>query len=79
MASAISSSAISRGRSNHRCGGSHPRAKLTDEQVREMRALYADWQARRLSLGYGKLASIYGCGQSTARDIITLRTRWDVR
>lgn len=61
---------ISRSPSGHRAGQSHPRAKLTDEQVREMRELH---EKRRK--GYGTLAIIFACGESTARDICTYRTR----
>ena len=55
----------------HRCGESHQRAKLTDAQVIEMRRLHASGE-----LGYRKLASLFGCGQSTVRDICTYRTRY---
>ncbi len=60
----------SRAPSGHRCGESHPRARLTDEQVREMRQLR---EQRRKS--YDLLGLIFGCGESTARDICTYRTR----
>ena len=59
---------ISRAPSGHRCGSSHPKARLTDEQVKAMRA---DSQ----EIGYEKLAKRYGRGISTARDIVTYRTR----
>ena len=55
----------------HRRGESHPRAKLTDAKVAAMRI---DHQTRRI--GYRRLAAKYGCGQSTARDICTYRTRF---
>lgn len=58
-----------RGESNHN-------ASLTDEQVRDMRQLYASWKQARSNKGYGTLAEIFGCGQSTARDICTYRTRY---
>ncbi len=54
------------------CGESHYRARLTDEQVREMRELH-----RRAGKGYELLALIFGCGVGTARDICTLRRRRD--
>ena len=57
---------------NHPCGESHYRARLSDEEVREMRELH-----RRAGKGYMLLAAIFGCGVSTARDICTLRTRRD--
>jgi len=59
---------IHRSPSGHRCGASHPKARLTDDQVKAMRA---DSQ----TIGYEKLAKRYGCGVSTARDIVTYRTR----
>lgn len=34
---------ITRAPSGHRCGESHPRAKLTDEIVRQMRKTYQEW------------------------------------
>ncbi len=61
---------VTRSPSGHRCGQSHPRAKLTFEQVREMRELH-----ERRGKGYRTLAIIFDCGQSTARDICTYRTR----
>ena len=60
----------------HRCGETHHRARLSDDQVREMRRLYEDWKAKGLRKGYATLAAIFGCGESTARDIVTYRTRW---
>lgn len=56
--------------SGHRCGASHHRAKLTTEQVKEMRALRETTGA-----SYAALAAQFGCGESTARDIVTYRTR----
>ncbi len=57
-------------------GETHHRARLSDDQVREMRRLYEDWKANGLRKGYATLAAIFGCGESTARDIVTYRTRW---
>ena len=55
----------------HRCGESHQRAKLTDTQVIEMRRRHeVD------GIGYRKAAKEFHCGQSTARDICTYRTRY---
>jgi DNA invertase Pin-like site-specific DNA recombinase len=48
----------------------HHRAKLTPDQVREMRRLYASG-----TLGYRILARVFGCGQSTVRDIVKYWTR----
>lgn len=51
----------------------HHRAKLTDDQVRQMRAEHKPWV-----VGYETLADKYNCGVSTARDICTYRTRKNV-
>jgi DNA invertase Pin-like site-specific DNA recombinase len=48
----------------------HHRAKLTDEQVRQLREQY---QAH--VVGYATLAKKYGCGVSTVRDIVNYYTR----
>ncbi len=56
--------------SGHRCGESHQHAKLTTEQVKEMRAL-----REATGMGYAKLAAQFGCGESTARDIVNYYTR----
>ena len=56
--------------SGHRCGESHQRAKLTTEQVIEMRAIRESTGA-----SYAVLASKFGCGESTARDIVNYWTR----
>jgi hypothetical protein len=60
-----------RNHTGHRCGASHPKAKLTDDQVTSMRDLH-----KSAGYGYGTLARVYKCGVSTARDICTYRTRW---
>jgi hypothetical protein len=62
---------IRRNHTGHRVGESHQRAKLSDEQIKAMRA---DYEAGKG--GYGTLAKRYECGASTARDICTYRTRW---
>lgn len=51
----------------------HHRAKLTAEQVKQMRSEYVPY-----NVGYGELALRYGCGESTVRDICTYRTRVNV-
>lgn len=51
----------------------HHRAKLSDEKVRQMRRKYLAY-----IIGYETLAKEFGCGVSTARDIITYRTRINV-
>ena len=66
---------IRRNHTGHRVGESHQRAKLSDADVREMRAAYAQWQAEGKRKGYETAAAIWKCGVSTARDIITYRTR----
>jgi|WetSurMetagenome_2_1015567.scaffolds.fasta_scaffold927971_2 hypothetical protein len=52
----------------------HHRAKLNDEQVKLMRQIYQPWVK-----GYETMAKQFNCGISTARDILTYRTRRDVR
>lgn len=48
----------------------HHRAKLTYEQVKNMRLL-----RKFYGKSYGELARIFGCGESTARDITNFYTR----
>lgn len=67
---------IKRAPSGHRCGESHQRAKLTDKQVIAMRQQYDAWKAACVWAGYGRLAKMFGCSASTARDIVTYRTRY---
>ena len=62
---------VSRQHQGYRVGESHHRAKLSDAQVRAMRAKYLAYV-----IGYETLAREFGCGVSTARDICTMRTRW---
>lgn len=62
---------VSRNHLGYRIGQSHPAAKLSDARVRWMRALHTG-----RGYGYGRLAKIFRCGVSTARDICTYRTRW---
>jgi len=50
------------------------RIKLTDEQVIEIRALHLAYVR-----GYGYLANKFQCGVSTVRDIVTYRTRKNLR
>lgn len=54
----------------YRVGEAHQKAKLTDEQVKAMRAEYVPFE-----VGYLTLARKYGCGESTARDICNQYTR----
>lgn len=61
---------MTRNDTGHRVGECHQKARLTDAQVREMRADYLPYVR-----GYSVLARRFGCGKSTARDICTYRTR----
>lgn len=61
---------IARNHTGHRVGECHQRAKLTDSQVRSMRA------DREMGLSLRALAKAYGCGLSTARDICDYATRY---
>ena len=56
--------------SGHRCGESHQRAKLTTDQVKEMRVI-----REATGASYAVLADKFGCGESTARDIVNYYTR----
>lgn len=61
---------IRRNHLGYRVGEHHHRAKLSDAQVADMRRLNDQgW-------GYRRLSRRFGCGESTARDICTYRTRW---
>ena len=67
-------------RRNHlgyRVGEGHHRAKLTDEQVKRMRAKYeaAKKSARPRDYGYRWIGGLFGVSEWTARDIVTYRTR----
>jgi len=57
----------------YRIGESHQRAKLTDAEVNAMRARYVPGK-----IGYGTLAKEFGCGESTARDIVNHYTRQEM-
>ena len=48
----------------------HHRAKLTNEQVRKIRQMYASG-----TVGYRILAKVMGCSQWTIRDIVKYWTR----
>ena len=61
---------LTRAPSGQRCGESHQRAKLTTDQVNEMRAMREFTGA-----SYAALAAQFGCGESTARDIVNYWTR----
>ena len=64
---------MNRSLSGHRVGEGHQKAKLTDAQVKSMREKYLPFVC-----GYGSLAKEFGCGQSTVRDIVQYRTRYDI-
>ena len=73
-----------RAASGHRMGEWHHNARLSDHEVRMMRFLATS--ARALGLqkagrggfgGYKWLGGRFGCGASTARDVVTYRTRCD--
>lgn len=64
---------IARNHTGHRVGEHHQRARLSDAQVIAMRA---DHEA---GMGYMRLAARYGCGVSTARDIVNYWTRASAR
>lgn len=61
-----------------RKGAAHHNARLSDDQVRAMRVIFAGWKERGLNKGYGHAAKLFRCGRATARDIILRRTRVDV-
>ncbi len=54
----------------NRIGDSHPRAKLSDEQVEEIRELYDDG-----FYSYLTLAKRFGVDKWTIRDIVKFRRR----
>jgi|TARA_R110001606_G_scaffold351191_1_gene501356 hypothetical protein len=59
-----------RNHTGHRMGECHQKARLSAEQVKAMRAEYIPYV-----VSIGKLAKKYGCGKSTARDILNYSTR----
>jgi hypothetical protein len=63
-------SRIARALNGCRVGASHHRSKLSSKKVADMRAVYESG-----GVGYGFLAEVFGCGVSTARDIVQYRTR----
>ena len=63
-----------RNHTGHRMGECHQKAKLSDAQVVEMRRLRAEH-----NLSYWQLAAQFGCGMSTARDIVKYYTRTTAR
>jgi len=61
-----------------RRGQQHHNATLSDDQVKAMRVIYKGWKERKLRRGYRHMAKLFNCGVSTARDILTYRTRYNV-
>lgn len=61
---------VARNHTGHRVGECHQMAKLTDEQVRQMRK-----DRQRNGLSYLALSKRYECGISTVRDIVNYWTR----
>lgn len=66
---------VRRAENGYRIGQDHQRARLSDEQVRAMRALYVRRQSIGKPMGYGALGEKFGCSMWTARDIVRMRTR----
>lgn len=62
--------AVTRAPSGHRAGESHPRAKVADELVCEIRR-----RREQDGVGYRRLAKETGLPLSTIRDFCTYRTR----
>lgn len=63
---------VARNHTGHRVGECHQKAKLTDEQVRDIRYLR---QSNSKVWSYARLAARFNCGESTIKDIVTYRTR----
>lgn len=61
---------VHRAPSGHRCGESHPRARLSDGDIERIRALHDQH-----GLGYARLAGIYRLSVSGVRSIVLRRTR----
>ena len=61
---------MKRNHTGHRVGQDHQKAKLTDEQVRQLRQDHDNDLG-----GYRTLAKRYNIGVSTARDIVNGYTR----
>lgn len=56
-------------------GQAHHHAKLSDEDVLDMREKR---ETRPWLWSYHALAKHFGCGMSTVRDIVTYKTRYNV-
>ncbi|TAL32084.1 MAG: hypothetical protein EPN98_14835 [Phenylobacterium sp.] len=59
-----------------RIGEDHPRAKLSDAQVEQIRDEYEEYpQGHELHVGYRLLAKRWGISHSMVRNIVTYRRR----
>lgn len=67
-----------RNHTGHRVGEWHQRATLSDFQVREIRAKYAEVAGKKPRKGYGWIGARFGVSPWTVRDIVTYRTRADI-
>jgi hypothetical protein len=56
-------------------GALHHNAKLSDEQVKEMRRLREE---RPGIWSYGALSEKFNCPHSTVRDVVTYKTRYSL-
>jgi DNA invertase Pin-like site-specific DNA recombinase len=65
-----SPSVITRSSRGRRIGECHPKAKLTDDDVRLMREL-----RERYGMSYGKIAEKFECSLWTVREIVNYQTR----
>jgi len=63
---------VSRGWTGHRIGESHPRARLSNEDVRLVRALHDE------GIGYKRIGEKFETSPKTIESICTGRTRYDV-
>lgn len=66
---------MKRNHTGHRVGEWHQRAKLTDAQVKEIRAKYEEVKGTKPRKGYGWIAAQFNVSQWTVRDLVTYRTR----
>lgn len=70
----------SRAPSGHPCGESHYKASISDADVREMRRVFEERKAKEgRNFGYAIVGMLFGVSKWTARDIVTYRTRINVK
>lgn len=55
-------------------GEKHHKAKLSADNVREIRHLYKLWKDAGSRKGYRELAGIFGVSWESIRDVVTFRT-----